>query len=849
MRTTRLCRHRSATRWIGIRLALVLCSFLLAAGSAVAHPMGNFSINHYAKIRVGKAWVEVLYLVDMAEIPTYQEMRQFGTTANPNDSADLHYLEVQDTRLKQGLTVEIDGQTVTLATISRHVAFADGAGGLSTMKLSLVLRGTFDVPSGGHKLSYSDNNFPGRAGWKEIVVVGGGSTGDGLTGDRSIGDGSTILATTAPEVDRSQELTNYSTDLLNSPPQQLTALVSFSTPTPEAALVKLGKSASISAKPSIDRANAIRAATGGKNQAAPAGSPAMPSPSPKSSTNALSAGSTASLPAIPPPAKSQNTPRSRFTDLISSQNKLGFWVLLSAALIAAGLGALHALEPGHGKTIVAAYLVGSRGTARHAVLLGFVVTAAHTAGVYLLGVVTLYASRYIVPEQLYPWLGAISGLSVAGLGVFIFLKHWTGQSGEHSHAPGEKHSHWFLSLFKAPVTESALPPSAEQTTRTTSFGKQKTDGVSLRELCVLGVTGGIVPCPAALVVLLSAFSLHRVGFGLFLITAFSLGLALVLVIIGLTMVYTKRFMASRIEGQGSIARYLPLLSSSFMVVLGVGIATSAFASAPIALQLVSRDKMVPFVTVILLGLFLGMRHSTDPDHVVAVSTIVSRERSIKSSASIGLLWGLGHTLTIFLVGSAIIIFGVVIPPRLGLSMEFCVALMLIFLGVLNLTGVTKWIAEKSPPAAGVTASEIPPASSLSERGEAKLNVAKRIDAMIGKTVGRLGLYQTIRPLVIGLVHGLAGSAAVALLVLSTIRSPFWATAYLLVFGFGTMLGMMLMTTAISLPLVYTGNRFFKMNSHLATISGLASMAFGMFLVYHIGLVDGLFSARPHWIPQ
>src|SRR5208282_4082741 len=112
------------------------------------------------------------------------------------------------------------------------------------------------------------------------------------------------------------------------------------------------------------------------------------------------------------------------------------------------LGALHALEPGHGKTIVAAYLVGSRGTARHAVMLGIVVTAAHTAGVYLLGALTLYASQYIVPEQLYPWLGAISGMSVAGLGIFIFLRHWTGETGDHSHAQGERHSHWFLSIFE-----------------------------------------------------------------------------------------------------------------------------------------------------------------------------------------------------------------------------------------------------------------------------------------------------------------------------------------------------------------------------------------------------------------
>ena len=345
----------------------------------------------------------------------------------------------------------------------------------------------------------------------------------------------------------------------------------------------------------------------------------------------------------------QNTPRSRFTELISTQGKLSLWVLFSAALIAAGLGALHALEPGHGKTIVAAYLVGSRGTARHAVLLGVVVTAAHTAGVYLLGAITLYASRYIVPEQLYPWLGAISGLSVAGLGIFIFLKHWTGETGEHSHAPGEPHSHWFLSMLKPaarpePANRAAVSDGPDPVERT----------LSLRELCMLGITGGIVPCPAALVVLLSAFSLHRIGFGLFLITAFSFGLAAVLVIIGLTMVYAKRMMSSRVRVGNTALRYLPFLSSAFMVLLGLGITASAIAAVPIWHGFggsFSANNLVPFVTVILLGLFLGMRHSTDPDHVVAVSTIVSRQGSIRSSATIGLLWGLGHTLTIFLVGS------------------------------------------------------------------------------------------------------------------------------------------------------------------------------------------------------
>jgi len=506
------------------------------------------------------------------------------------------------------------------------------------------------------------------------------------------------------------------------------------------------------------------------------------------------------------------------------------------------------------------------------VLLGIVVTAAHTAGVYLLGAVTLYASRYIVPEQLYPWLGAISGLSVAGLGIFIFLRHWTGETGEHSHAPGEQHSHWFLSIFKQSATnrDTATEPANRGAISADSRPAERV--LSLRELCMLGITGGIVPCPAALVVLLSAFSLHRIGFGLFLITAFSLGLAAVLVIVGLTMVYAKSVMSSRVRPGHTAIRYLPFLSSAFMVVLGVGITASAIASAQIWQGLLSdgslspgflspgflshaflsKDKLAPFVTVILLGLFLGMRHSTDPDHVVAVSTIVSRQKSIRSSATIGLLWGLGHTLTIFLVGSAIIIFGVVIPPRLGLSMEFCVAVMLILLGVLNLTGVIGWITERLTPMKRVIAMSQPAVSAdrISENpGNTNERVSGRIELFFERTIGKLGLYQTIRPLVVGLVHGLAGSAAVALLVLSTIKSSLWSTAYLLVFGFGTMMGMMLMTAAISIPLVYTGKKFFKINRHLTAISGFASMAFGIFLVYHIGFVDGLFTSQVHWTPQ
>lgn len=242
--------------------------------------------------------------------------------------------------------------------------------------------------------------------------------------------------------------------------------------------------------------------------------------------------------------------------------------------------------------------------------------------------------------------------------------------------------------------------------------------------------------------------------------------------------------------------------------------------------------MVSIAMILFLGFVLGMRHATDPDHVVAITTIVAKQRGVAKAGLIGALWGLGHTCTIFLVGAAIILFGVTIPPRLGLSMEFAVASMLILLGILNLTGTLRRLQERFLGK-----------SSAIEVGDAPF------DSTAAGMASGLGTYNFFRPLIIGIVHGLAGSAAVALLVMTTIHDPWWAIAYLLLFGFGTVAGMILITALISLPVVWSQRKFSNWNRGMVVVSGLISLSFGFFLTYQIAIVDGLFTSHPQWTPH
>ncbi|HEV8640662.1 MAG TPA: hypothetical protein VGV13_06145 [Methylomirabilota bacterium] len=492
--------------------AVVIAATLGVPGPGFAHPLGNFSISQYAGIRLEPDDIELRYLIDMAEIPTFQEIQETGIVPEAGHASLRPYLTRKAETLKEGLRLTLDGRRLRLETASTDVIFPPGAGGLPTMKLGVLYRARLaDSPATGPTtLRYRDDNFPGRAGWKEIIAVGA--------------PGISLLSSSVPDQDRSQQLADYPTDLLNSPPQDLEARVVFTR----------------ASAPPLTRAET-------PGPASPGAGPGTP---PQSASPPEMARSVDPLGLRP---NTQATPRDAFTDLIATK-QLGFGVVAMALAVAAVLGAFHALEPGHGKTVVAAYLVGSRGTAWHAVVLGLVVTASHTAGVYLLGGVTFYASQYVLPERLYPWLGVGSGFTIAGLGFFLFLRRYGassrhGHDHHHHHAPESGHRH----------------PEAGTT-------------VSLRELVALGATGGIIPCPAALVVLLSALSLRRVGFGLLLIVAFSVGLAVVLVAIGILMVYARRLMSRFHEDGPLITRWLPLASSAIITLLGVAIAVQALVT-------------------------------------------------------------------------------------------------------------------------------------------------------------------------------------------------------------------------------------------------------------------------------
>ena len=498
-------------------LLVVHGAYLVAPPMAVAHPMGNFSISRYAGLRLAPNGIELRYLLDMAEIPTFLEIQESGIVPEVGHASLRGYLDRQTVLLQAGLRVEVNGQRLPLQGVASEIIFPPGAGDLPTLKLGIVYRASLaarcvDTPC---HLHYRDSNFPGRLGWQEVIAVAE--------------PGITVVQSSVPVPDRSRALTDYPAELLSNPPQVLEAEVHFRQESLPHAVATTGAPQPLAGQ---------RRGTG----------------------------------------SSMTTLSSAFTALITTPQFSPGMVCLALA-VAIGLGALHALEPGHGKTVVAAYLVGTRGTLRHALYLGLIVTATHTAGVYLLGAVTLYLSHYVVPERLYPWLGGVSGVLITSLGCSLLLRRYGAESQAHSHSHSHIHKPSHLYQHAHAHHDETIDHAHPSPHEASQAQAPVEETISCGALLALGVTGGIVPCPAALVVLLSTIALQRVGFGLLLIVAFSVGLASVLITLGLLTVSTRHVIA-RLQGEGRIiTRWLPLTSAAVITMFGLAMIVQAFVTA------------------------------------------------------------------------------------------------------------------------------------------------------------------------------------------------------------------------------------------------------------------------------
>lgn len=495
-----------------LRKMLPVLFFLFACTlSTNAHPLGNFSINNFTRIEVEKGQVRLYCVLDMAEIPTFQESQRIDFDKNGTlDESELQtYLESLTPQFIKNLNLEIGDEVVSLNAESKKISLPMGAGNLPTLMAEWHLTGQFaaldDVVI--KRLKFENNNFKERVGWSEIVVnrVAGINVFDSNVFGSSLSDG----------------LKNYPEDMLAAPLAERSAEFSF---------------------------------TAGS---APTGAVLLQN---RNGTNSTA------------------VQKDKFAELISVP-EITPAIALFGMLLAFVFGAMHAMSPGHGKTVVGAYLVGSRGTVKHAIFLGLTVTITHTLGVFALGLITLLASNYIFPEKVMPFLSFVSGLLVFFIGASLFkdrlfaLFGWQ-SAGHHGHDHGHTHSHdgdvhdheqdfshGELTHTHGGSTHTHLPP----------------DNISWGSLLALGISGGLLPCPSALVLMLSAISLGRVGYGLILTLVFSIGLASTLTAVGLVFLYVGKFFGGQRLAGNRIVKMLPVFSAFVIACVGAVICYSSLA--------------------------------------------------------------------------------------------------------------------------------------------------------------------------------------------------------------------------------------------------------------------------------
>jgi nickel/cobalt transporter (NicO) family protein len=492
----------------------VFAMLLLWASPATAHPLGNFTINRFTELAFDDGGAKLHYVVDMAEIPTFQELERIGD--EPTGAALNAYARSQGKRLKSDLELAAEGEEAPLRLTGAEARFSEGQGGLEVLRLDLFYRAP--LPEGKKDVTYVDANFSGRVGWQEVVASSSGERG--------------IDHSSVPEKSVSGELRDYPKNLLSEPPAVHRATVTLAP-----------------------------GATG-------------PERSPR----------------LEVVGAAPDLVGDWFTSLVSRDLSLGFVLLALAAAL--GAGALHALGPGHGKSIMAAYLVSGEGRARHALLVGVAVSLMHTLSVIGLGVVTLWASNLFPPETVLPWLSLLSGAVVLGLGLWLLYVRSRGLF-----VPRKAHVHSLIvePALLEPAYAVALPGGGDRAHALDHSHSHPGDhshshsglgahdhappkGVELfsaRGLAAVGLSGGLLPSPSALVVLLGAVALGRTAFGLLLVAAFSIGLASALTAVGLLVLKARDAAQSRFGGK--VSAWLPLASAALIVCVGVVLTGRAVA--------------------------------------------------------------------------------------------------------------------------------------------------------------------------------------------------------------------------------------------------------------------------------
>ena len=505
----RLCRIAAALAAV----AIIVC---LAAAPTIAHPLGNTSVNVYERVRLSSDAIRVRYVLDVSEIPALEETRFADTNddGTVDDAESVAYLDGLWVYVEPKLTLVVGGQPVILTREMQTLTFPPGQGGLSLLRVVFDLVGPHPSSPAGAPVdaTLTEVTFEGIPGWHEMIVQAG--TGVGL------------VESSVPGVDLTAELTAYPTDRLDDPLTVRQASFQYV----------------------LDA------------------SPSAPTPGPTAQPGTSGLAPSLSPPPLPGGADPDPGAGGRPTDpLVALVGRDASVAALGiGTLVAAGLGALHALSPGHGKTLVAAYLIGTRANVRQGLWLGLTVAVTHTAGVFVLGVLTYVAARSIVPDQVVRWLSVISGGLIVLLGGALVWRAWRARTvaatpaKQHSHGPHGEH-----------VSHSHPHGGVEK-------GHAHAVDITLRrrDVAAIGVVGGLIPSGSALLLLLSSVALEQVAFGIILIVAFGVGMAVVLAGISIGIVLMRRSPVMGWEGWADprltrVARAIPVISGLVVMVFGL----------------------------------------------------------------------------------------------------------------------------------------------------------------------------------------------------------------------------------------------------------------------------------------